>query len=210
MKPVNREQQNTKKPVVDAVESSSISNKETIVNQKAEKRKSEQMAFSSLVRETKSKSNVEATVSENSLSIAIKLPYICFFFQCCNHHKEVCAMLKADEDKLASLIQAHVNTVREYNKKPEQRLRIFKTLVGFVVVYFCLNILSCLFFSRVRVLSLRLLKKQMNHLLRQTSMNGLFRLFAFSMALTSMISDLIKTPKMLAESSDENFGMSMD
>ena len=80
VKPVNREQQNTKKPVVDAVESSSISNKETIVNQKSEKRKSEQMAFSSLVRETKSKSNVEATVSENALSIAIKLPYICFFF----------------------------------------------------------------------------------------------------------------------------------
>ena len=80
VKLVNREQQNTKKPVADAVESSSISNKETIVNQKAEKRKSEQMAFSSLVRETKSKSNVEATVSENALSIAIKLPYICFFF----------------------------------------------------------------------------------------------------------------------------------
>ena len=100
-------------------------------------------------------------------------------------------MLKADEDKFASLIQAHVNTFREYNNKLEQQLRSFKTLVGFVVVYFCLkNILSCRFFSRVRVLSLRLLKKQMNHLLRQTSINRLFRLFAFSMALTSMISDL--------------------
>ena len=38
----------------------------------------------------------------------------------------------------------------------------------------------------------------------------LFKLFAFSMALTSMILDLWKTQNMLAESSDENFGMWMD
>ena len=55
-------------------------------------------------------------------------------------------MLKADEDKFVSLLQAHVNTFKEYNNKLEQQLRSFKTLVGFVVVYFCLNILSCPFF----------------------------------------------------------------
>ena len=141
VKPVNREQQNTKNPVVDAVESSSISNKETKVNQKAEKRKSEKMAFSNLVRETKSKSNVEATVSERCSINCNKTSLYLFFFQCCDHHKEVCALLKADEDKFASLIQAHVNTFREYNKKLEQQLHSFKTLVGFVVVFFCLNIL---------------------------------------------------------------------
>ena len=135
VKPVNHEQQNTKKPVVDAVESSSISNQETNVNQKAEKRKSEQMAFSSLVRETKSKSNVEATVSERC-SIYCNKASLYLFFWCCNHHKEVCAMLKADEGKFASLIQAHVNTFREYNQKLEQQLNSFKTLVGFVVVFF--------------------------------------------------------------------------
>ena len=80
VKPVNREQQNTKKPVVDAVESSSISNKETKVNQKAEKRKSENMAFSNLLRETKSKSNVEATVSERCSINCNKTSLYLFFF----------------------------------------------------------------------------------------------------------------------------------
>ena len=118
--PVNREQQNTKKPVVDAVESSSISNKETKVNQKAEKRKSEKMAFSILSEKRKANQMWRQRLVKDALSIAIKLAYICFFFQCCDHHKEVCAMLKADEDKFASLIQAHVNTFREYNNKLEQ------------------------------------------------------------------------------------------
>ena len=93
------------------------------------------MAFSNLVRETKSKSNVEATVSERCSINCNKTSLYLFFFQCRDHHKEVCALLKADEDKFASLIQVHVNTFREYNKKLEQQLHSFKTLVGFVVFF---------------------------------------------------------------------------
>ena len=79
VKPVNREQQNTKKPVVDAVESSSISNKETKVNQKAEKRKSAKMAFSNLAEKCKANQMWRQRLVKDALSIAIKLPYICFF-----------------------------------------------------------------------------------------------------------------------------------
>ena len=80
-------------------------------------------------------------------------------------------MLKADEDEIASLIQAHVNTFSEHNNKLEQHLHSFKTLVGFVVVGFLFEHLFKSVFSRVQVACflvarLRLLKMQINHLLR--------------------------------------------
>ena len=87
------------------------------------------VTFFQLIHETKKQQNLESTVSLENTDFFDWMKIFVFKFQCCNRHKEVCALLKSDEEMFAKFIQEHTKAMSDYNKKLEMELLNFKSLV---------------------------------------------------------------------------------
>ena len=87
------------------------------------------VSFSQLIHETKKQQNLESTVSLENTDFFDWMKIFVFKFQCCNRHKEVCALLKSDEEMFAKFIQEHTKAMSDYNNKLEMELLNFKSFV---------------------------------------------------------------------------------